>query len=248
MKTKSFLTMISAIALTVVVSSCGETKNGKSSLPEGQPMGELFLVEKTADDGSAYKVLVDSTGYEVGDRLKNIVDYKDFLSGENLEGQLLLINPKGHTFSHVDSFDVKSIYAVSETPATGKYVKAYIRSGNRVAFALDEIRSLCQVEGLEEDVIPLANGMLLYKQAGLWGIAKNDSDEPIMGAECQEVVVVSVKDKIYYLIKTSDWAGYLDETGKDVKALTPAQFKTAKKAGKLLWSEGSVSARAAQSI
>lgn len=251
MKTNNFFAVTIAIAMTAAgMISCNGSTAEQNKAPEGTPMGKIFVADKTAEDGSTCKVIADSTGYDItGNKWKKIEDKKDFLVGEDLEGGIALINLKGFSFSHVDSFEVKQVYAVNEMPSNEKYIKAYIHSGNKVAFSLSErIRSLCQVEGLEEDVLPLANGMLLYKQKGLWGIAKYDTEEAIMNAECQEIIVVNVKDTVYYLIKTADWSGYLDATGKDIKALTPAQFKAAKKAGKQIWSEGSVSAMTAKNI
>ena len=245
---KTVFVAVFAIAMAAVVTSCGNKSKTEEAGPVGTKIGEMTFVKK--DNG--HFTMVDESGYDNENDYKKVVDLTSgVIAAYNDDGGVELVNYQGGVFCHCDSFAVQPVYPVKPAEKTTDYIKASVMGG-AVAFGFNTKQgSMCQVEGKKVEIYPLSNGALIFKlkDAG-YGIAKIGSDEPIMGAECTDVVVVNAANKTYYLIKTPDWSGYLDETGKDIKALTAAQFKSAKKAGTELWSEagGKVSARSVKAI
>lgn len=242
MKKNLFVAAFAIAMAAVTVTSCGN-KAKEEAKPAGTPIGEMTMVNK--DDGTIS--LQDKTGYELGVYAK-VIDNKSFIEAVEPDGKKSLMSNAGATFCHCDSFVVKPYYTVKSGEKSNKeFVLASIQDWI-VGFDTAAKTNLCGVEGKKLEEYPLTNGQLIFKLKDGYGIAKIGSDEPIMAAECTEVVVVNAAGNVYYLIKTPGWAGYIDTTGKDIKALTPAQFKTAKKAGTELWSEGKVSARTVKNI
>lgn len=232
-----------AIALAaMLVTSCGN-KN-ESKLPDGQPIGEgLFLVEQTAEDGTKTVQLQDSTGYAVGNEYTAIDDSGSYLAARKADGAFDLLTPKGNSFAVASSFDVKPYYATTEPAPTGKFIKTMIAANNNhLAFDAETHQRLIAVEGIKDNVIPLGNGYTLFQIKGLWGVAKADAEAPIADGAKEIIVVTTKAGKTYYWLNTKTGAGLIDEVGKIVKRLSPAQMKAMKKKAKTLWNEDGASA------
>ena len=240
---KFFSFAVVAIAMAVLA-SCGNKKTEAEKTPVGTPIGQgLTMVEKT--DGTIS--LLDKSNYELG-AYKKIEDCKSYLKCTEPEGRTVLLRETGSMFCRCDSFVVKPYYTIKPEEKTQKKFILSCLQDWVVGFDYTDKSRLCEVEGKKLEMYPLTNGQIIFKLETGYGIAKFAEADPIMSAECSEIVVVNEKEKVCYLIKTSDWAGYIDENGDEIKPLTSAQFKAAKKAGKEIWSEGKISARSVSKI
>lgn len=240
-RTKLMVAVTIALAATVTI-SCGN-KN-ESKLPDGQPIGEgLFLVEQTADDGTKTVQLQDSAGYAISDPYPAIADSGTYLAARKADGAFDLLTPKGNSFAVASSFDVKPYYATTEPAPTGKFIKTMIAANNNhLAFDAETHQRLIAVEGIKDNVIPLGNGYTLFQIKGLWGVVKADAEAPIADGAKEIIVVTTKAGKTYYWLNTKTGAGLIDEAGKIVKRLSPAQMKAMKKKAKTLWNEDGASA------
>ena len=230
-----------ALAAAVTI-SCGNKNEQK--LPAGDPIGDgLFLVEQTAEGGTKTVQLQDSAGYAISDPYPAIADSSSYLVARKADGSFDLLVPKGSSFAVASSFEVKNYYATTEPAPTGKFIKTLIAAnGNHLAFDAASHNRLISVEGIKENVLPLGNGFTLYKIKGLWGVAKPDAEAPIADGAKEIIVVTTKAGKTYYWLNTKTGAGLIDEAGKIVKRLSPAQMKLLKKKAKTLWSEDGASA------
>ncbi|MBO5039344.1 MAG: hypothetical protein J6C85_07840 [Alphaproteobacteria bacterium] len=231
--------------MAAVVTSCGNKKAEEPKGPVGEKMGEMTIVKK--DNGRF--TIYDKDNYDLNTDYIKVVDQGKFVAAYD-SSVIVLMSYHSGDFCHCDSFAVKPLYPVKAGEKSSKqFILASVMGGS-VAFDIDTRTSVCQIDGKKQEVYPLANGAVIYKMQNGYGIAEQGKSEAFMGAECTDIVVVNASGTVYYLIKTPDWAGYLDTTGKDVKPLTPAQFNAAKKAGTELWSEanGKVSARTVTKI
>lgn len=247
-KLNSFAAVAIALA-AMLVTSCGN-KN-ESKLPDGQPIGEgLFLVEQTAEDGTKTVQLQDSTGYAVGSDYAAIADSGSYLAARKADGAFELLSMKGGSFANASSFEPKNYYATTEAAPTGKFIKTLIAAnGNHLGFDVLNHKKLIAVEGIKDEILPLDNGYTLFKIKGLWGIAKADAEAPIT-SEATEIAVITTKaGKTYYWFNSkTNGAGVIDENGKAVKRMSPAQFKLLKKGGKKLWEESGATAIVVKAI
>lgn len=225
--------------------ACNSKTENKPAAPRGEKIGDVFVVKK--DNGRF--TIVDKDNYDTQADYTEVADADGFIASYSETG-VDLMNYAGGVFTHCDSFAVKTLYPVAEGVQETKFIKVWISGGNRLAMDFSKHASLCQVEGKKDDVFPLSNGFVIYEQGGKYGIVKQYSEEPILSAVCAEVSVVGVKDEVYYLVKTSDYTGYIDKEGNGIKPLSSGQYKSAKKAGKVLWSEkdGKVSGLAVAKI
>ena len=238
------------IALAAMsVTSCGNKQDAKA--PAGTPIGDgLFMVENTLEDGTKTVQLQDSTGYAVGDTYAAVADSGSYLVARKTSGAFELLSVKGGSFANAGSFEVKPYYATGETAPAGRFLKTLIAANNNhLAFDVATHQRLIAVEGIKDNVLPLDNGYTLFQIKGLWGVAKADAEEPIT-SEATEIAVITTKaGKTYFWFNSkTNGAGVVDETGKAVKRLSPAQFKLLKKGGKKLWDEGGASAIVVKAI
>ena len=225
-----------AIALCATVVTGCNNKNNETKAPKGITMGDVTVVSK----GSAYRI-VTVNGYEDPTDYTKVTDHKDFLSGHTDNG-IMLLDLNGNNFAVCDSFSVKHVYPVKSGDTVNLYIELILASGNHVARTYVQPHTcMSEISGVKEEIYPLSNGWLIFKMKGLYGFAKGDAEDPTLDAVCKEISVVSVKDKIYFLVKSSDYTGYVDIEGNGIKSLTPAAYKKAKNSGTKLWSEGAVS-------
>lgn len=241
MKTKALMA-VAALALSVCMVSCGNNKKQQEG-PQGEKMGEVFVVKK--ENGKF--TLVTGDGYDYSEDYDSVSDAGGFLAGYSGE-KIVLLSYKGLSFTTCASFEIRPLYSAGGDSVDVKYIAVSLKNGMKVAFDLSTRTSLCKCEGMKEGVYPLSNGYVIYQQEGKLGFAKNGAEEPILDTVCSEMVVVSVKDKVYLLIKSDDFTGYIDWEGNGVKQLSNSQFKVARKAGKVLWDEGKVKAVAVSKI
>ena len=240
--------MTIALATAVGISSCGN-KQEKAG-PVGTPIGDgVFLIEKTAEDGTKTCQIADSTGYSIGDEYQSVEAEANYLIGTKANGEKDLMNLKGRAFAHCTEFTVMPYYATSEAAPEGKFIKTNVGNGNHLAFDLKTYDKLIGVEGLKEDVLALDNGFAIYKLKGLWGIAKGEAEEPIHANDAKEITVITDKNgKLYFWINTAGGAGLINEKGDAVKSMSAAQIKAVKKNAKKLWEEGPISAIVVKTI
>lgn len=237
MRKINFMATTIAIALCATVGMTSCKNNAAPKEPEGEKMGNVRIVQK--DNGIKHIVLAD--GYEEQTDYTTITDHKDFLVATS-EDMTHLLNLDGGEFAVCDSFVVKDIYPVKSGETTSKYIELVLSSGNHAARSYAKPHaSLTNLTGVKEEVYPLSNGWIIYKMKGLYSFAKADAENGVMDPVFKEISAVSVKDKIYFLVKSSDFTGYVDSEGNGVKSLAPAAYKAAKKSGKQLWSAGVVS-------
>jgi len=242
MKKSRFLVAVTIALAAAVTISCGNKNETKT--PAGAPIGEgLFLVEQTAEDGAKTVQLQDSAGVAIGSDYAAIADSGSYLAARKADGAFELLTPKGNSFAVASSFEVKTYYAVTEPAPEGKFIKTLIATNNNhLAFDAASHNRLIAVEGIKDNVIPLGNGYTLYKIKGLWGVATPDGEAPIADGAKEITVITTKAGKTYYWLNTKTGTGLIDEAGKIVKRLSPAQMKAMKKKAKTLWSEDGASA------
>lgn len=226
MKKMKFMATTIAIALCATVGMTGCKNNNTPKEPEGTKMGEIYVVKKD----NVYHI-TKADGYEYPTDYLSVTDYKDFLVGKTSteSNNIELLNLNGDNFAVCDSFSVKQVYPVKSGEKTAKYIELILNTGNHAARGYTEPHtSLTQLTGVKEEIYPLSNSWIIYKMKGAYSFAKADAENGVMDPVFKEISVVSVKDKIYYLVKSADYTGYIDEEGNGVKSLTPAAYKAAK--------------------
>ena len=235
-----------AIAMCVAVCSCNSVKKEEKKVPEGQKIGQLTLVEEK-DTGVVTLVLYDKDGYRSVTDFTKIEDRKGFLVGYQKDGSKALMTPLGRTFCRCDSFEVKQQYAGSTKPVadSAKYVRAFLPTGNILAYPFGNLRNVAQVEGLKENVLVLDNGFSFYKQKGKWGIINNATEEPVLGAVCSSVGISVTPSTTYFWVNSPEYVGLIDEQGEAVKNVSAAALK---RQGTKLWDEGAVFGYAVNAI
>lgn len=245
MKKSTFAAVV--ITMCVTVCSCNSVKKEEKKVPEGQKIGQLTLVEEKDDAGVVTLVLYDKDGYRSVTDFVKVEDMNGFLVGYQKDGSKDLLTPQGGTFCHCDSFEVKQQYASSTKPVadSAKYVRAFLSTGNILAYPFGNLRNAAQVEGLKENVLVLDNGFSFYKQKGKWGIIKSAAAEPILGAVCSSVGIISTPSTVYFWVNSPDYVGLIDEQGEAVKNVPAAVLK---RQGTKLWDEGAVFGYAVNAI
>ncbi len=230
-----------AIVLAAFIGSCTQKKE-ETKVPEGTPIGALFLVTK--DDST--KVLKDSTGYGIGDIYTDVsIDSNGFIVAVKQDGDMDLMTAKGATFAHCTEYSILPYYQTTDKASDKKFVATTVGSnGNHLAFDFDTQKRLVDVEGIKDVTLPLDNGYVIFKIKGKWGVAKQDASEPLFGATATAVgVVTTTQGRIYFYIQNSQGSGLYDEKGDGIKYATPKTI-----GGKELWKVGSCFARVVNNI
>lgn len=248
-KTRLLVAVTIALATTVGISSCSNSSAPKT--PAGTPIGDgIYMVEKSLEDGTKTVQLQDSAGYAIGDTYSAVADSGTYLVARKTSGAFELLSVKGGSFANAASFDVKAYYATSETAPAGRFIKTLIAANNNhLAFDVATHQRLITVEGIKDNVLPLDNGYTLFQIKGLWGIAKADAEEAITDGATEIAVITTKVGKTYYWFNSkTNGAGVIDQNGKAIKRMSPAQFKLLKKGGKKLWEESGACAIAVKAI
>lgn len=234
---KNIFVAAMTIALAAVVVSCNQSSKEQNKLPEGTPIGQVFMV--TQENGT--KVLQDSTGYGIGDIYQDIsMDSNGFIVAVKPDGDMDLMTAKGATFAHCTEYSVLPYYQTTDKASDKKFVATTVGSnGNHLAFDFDTQKRLVDVEGIKDVTLPLDNGYVLFKIKGKWGVAKQDASEPILGAVCSSIASICTSNKVYFWVASPDFTGVIDTEGEAVKATS---LKVYKRTGKTLWNEGEASA------
>ena len=242
---KSIFTVISMMVVAILATGCRNSAKQKENVIK--TIGSLSVVERTVDSLTGL-AMIDSVGTEVTYSLyKDITDEGSFIKAVTFDDKVEIYLHNGRHVISGDSINVKNYYAVGEKPSAKQYLE--LSFGERVnAFELTKLESLLRIESSREQVYPLDNGLVIYAFDKHYGLAKVGAEEPIVENVCSEITVISLKDKVVYLIKSDDFTGYIDDKGEGIKQLSRAQYKKALKAGKLLWEDGNVSARLVSKI
>ena len=240
---KKIILLAPMVAIAICVAVFTSCKDKAPALPEGTPMGEFKYFEQT-DEATGAKTIafIDAQQKVTPTTYTSLTDHQDFIvATDGADGSFVLLDLKGSEFARCDSFKVQSLYAVSaETETTGTFIKAYARNGNKLAFALPSLQRLENVDGIKQEILPLANGDVLYKQEEGWGIA--NTKDVLSTAICPEIVVIITQDgKTYYWVTRQDFVGVLEQ-GEILKRMNAKQLKQLKRKATILWEEGGVSA------
>lgn len=251
MKKIFFLAVTCAIAMFAAVSmtSCNR-KPSAPAIPEGTAIGnvEYFIAEdgmvnfiKEKEDNTKETVATNYTSLEL--------DASGFIVATEGEKKALLgIN--GSFFAYADEYTVAPYFAV----ATGeekpdKIVLTTIRfNKNHLAFDIKTHEKLVAVEGIKDEVLPLSNGITLFKKEGLWGFAPAKAETATLdGLKSIAVITVTGKET-YYWVSSSDYTGLVDKDGNGIRPMGANAVKSLKKKGKLLWESGEVFAVEVKSL
>ena len=237
------------LALSVAIVTCAAVfltgcKDSTPKIPEGTAIGEFRYFEQT-DEATGLTTIsfIDAEQNVTKTTYTALEDHQDFIvATDGAEGNFALLNLKGSVFAVCESFKVLPLYEVDDdTIAAPNFIKVSVKNGNHLAFSIPSLERLENIEGIKEDIIPLANGDVLFKQEGKWGIASGS--EIVSTAVCTAVAVIATKNgKVLYWIKRPDYTGVINREGKAVKRMSVAQFKQLKRKAKTLWEEGSVTA------
>ena len=236
MRKFSFLVVACAIAMfTAVMSSC-DRKPAAPEIPEGTAIGNVkyFIGEdslvkfiQVKDDGT--KVAIDT---EYSNLELDSAGFIVATVGEKFE----LLKLDGKFFAFAESYKAMPYFTISSDEVQSYMVLTKVPvNGNHLAFDVKTGECLINIEGIKEEVLPISNGITLFKKGGLWGIAEAQKEEAIC-EDLQAVAVVSVKAKAtYYWVQAKAFTGLIDKKGQVVKPLGAAALKALKKKGKLLW-------------
>jgi len=236
------LTIVAFAAVTFI--SCNSKK--APEIPEGTPIGNLKYFANTDDAGitTINFIKPGETGPEVVQTSYTKVEEipAGFIVAHNADGKLNLLSLDGISFANASSYEVAPYFALTDDvePGAGPMiVLTDVGNGNHLAYNIKDHNVLIQVSGLKETVIPLSNGITIFKKDNGWGFAKADQENPILEG-LKAINVISVKGKASYWVQSADYTGIVDEEGNGVKSMNAKQIKKLIKNGKKLWEKDGV--------
>ena len=228
------------LALCAVVAFSGFGGENKKAV-EGTPIGQGLFVKKT--DAGKYQ-LCDSTGFSQSlDDYDSISDNAFFIEARNSSG-ITIHGNDGRIVTSCDSFSIHRYYPISSGEKEVRYLETVTDSVYR-AFGLDDLKPRSVTEGFKGGIWPTSGKYSITKNGELYQLDEIGKDEPLV-SECMEMHLINVKGEkeIVLLIRADEFLGYCKLDGEGIRQLSRAQFNTAKKRGKVLWTaeDGKISA------
>ena len=236
MKKFSFLAVVGAIALLATVTSCSNKPKGPV-IPEGKPIGNIsYFMDEESQTLSFIKTNADgSKEVQATEYVRIAADDAGFLVAHIDDDKMDLLSLDGMAFAKATGFEVEPIFATSSEASDKKVILTVVpQNENHLAYDAATRTNLSLAGGIKSTVIPLDNGITIFKNAKGWGFGPSDKEDPVLD-ELKNIGVISAKGKFYLWVQSSDFTGVIDATGKGIKPMGAAAYKALQKKGKKLW-------------